>query len=207
MNHFEKALEKHLGVDNLRAIQGVQIGIAGAGGLGSNCAVHLVRSGFKQLVLVDYDQVDYTNLNRQFYFLNQVGAPKVHALKENLIKINPDIEISAIIRKLDASNIKETFKNCHVVVEAFDNAACKRMIVETFMQSNKLLVAASGIAGWGQSDDIKVRKIRENFYLVGDMVSAVGEDCPPVSPRVNVVAAKQADVVLNYVLNKGVKEC
>ncbi|MTI81594.1 MAG: sulfur carrier protein ThiS adenylyltransferase ThiF [Firmicutes bacterium] len=201
MSKFREALKNCFGEERLHQIESVKVGIAGAGGLGSNIAQCLVRSGFTQMVLVDFDKVDYTNLNRQFYFLKQVGEPKVEALKKNLQQINPDVSISAVKEKLDESNIKEVFADCQVVVEAFDNARCKRILVESFVNSKKLIVSASGIAGWGNSDVIKVRRIKENFYIVGDMVSEVAENCPPVSPRVNVVAAKQADVVLNWVLN------
>ncbi|MBM7855436.1 sulfur carrier protein ThiS adenylyltransferase [Desulfohalotomaculum tongense] len=200
MSSFKEALNKYLGPENLKKIQSVKVGIAGAGGLGSNCAQHLVRSGFSNFVLADFDVVDYSNLNRQFYFSNQVGQLKVLALEANLKQINPGIDVIAVAEKLDQSSIKQVFADCHVVVEAFDDASCKRMLVEAFIYTDKLLVAASGIAGWGKSDDIKVRRVKDNFYIVGDMVSAVREDCPPMSPRVNIVAAKQADVVLSWVL-------
>ncbi|MCD5407641.1 MAG: sulfur carrier protein ThiS adenylyltransferase ThiF [Desulfotomaculum sp.] len=202
MNYFEKALEKQIGAKNLHQIQKTKIGLAGNGGLGSNCAQFLVRSGFKQLVLVDFDIIDYSNLNRQFYFIHQVGQFKVQALKENLQQINPDVAITTVKDKLNQQNMVQIFADCDVVVEALDEVVCKRLITEVFMNSEKLLVAASGIAGWGQSDDIEVRKIKDNFYLVGDLVSGVQKNCPPVAPRVNVVAAKQADVVLSYILNK-----
>ena len=65
----------------------MRIGIAGAGGLGSNVAVNLVRTGVKKLKIVDFDVVDESNLNRQFYFMDQVGRPKVEALRENLLRI------------------------------------------------------------------------------------------------------------------------
>ncbi|WP_051688033.1 sulfur carrier protein ThiS adenylyltransferase ThiF [Desulfofalx alkaliphila] len=200
MNQFEQALEHYMGKENLQKIQQVTVGIAGAGGLGSNCAQYLVRSGFKNLVLVDYDRVEDTNLNRQFFFLHQVGRPKVKALEENLLKINPHLNIVAMVERLTPDNMGQIFQPCQVVVEAFDDPVCKRQMVEIFMHSDKLLVAASGLAGWGNSDDIKVRRVKANFYLVGDQVSAVSETKPPVAPRVNIVAAKQADVVLDYVL-------
>ena len=59
MNEFEKALVSYIGEEKLRKIQSVKIGIAGAGGLGSNCAFNLVRSGFNKLLIVDYDRVEY----------------------------------------------------------------------------------------------------------------------------------------------------
>ena len=54
-----------------------RVGIAGAGGLGSNCAAHLVRAGMKKLVIADFDVVNESNLNRQFFFRNQLGQKKV----------------------------------------------------------------------------------------------------------------------------------
>lgn len=200
-NPFDQALESYLGAENLRKIKPIKVGVAGAGGLGSNCAHYLVRSGFRHLVLADFDRVDYSNLSRQFYFPNQVGRPKVEALKDNLECINPAVVIEAVCEKLNPQSMERVFKDCRVVVEAFDNPLCKRELIEVFARSGKLLVAASGIAGWGGSDDIKVRRITGNFYLVGDMVSEVGKDCPPLSPRVNIVAAKQANVVLSCILD------
>lgn len=202
-NSFNKALKECLGEENWRKVQQVKVGIAGAGGLGSNCAQHLVRCGFKQLVLADFDRVDYSNLNRQFFFQEQVNLLKVNALKSNLQQINPAAQIEAVPEKLTKNNMMKVFDRCQVVIEALDNAQCKRELVEVFINTGKLLVTASGIAGWGKSDDIRVRRVRDNFYIIGDMVSEVGKNCPPVSPRVNIAAAKQADVVLSWVLDGG----
>ncbi|MBI5589682.1 MAG: sulfur carrier protein ThiS adenylyltransferase ThiF [Deltaproteobacteria bacterium] len=200
MNPFESGLAFHIGKEALELLQSVRIGIAGAGGLGSNCAANLVRSGFKQFVIVDFDNVEYSNLNRQFFFWAQSGKPKVEMLRENLMAINPDLDLSMHSRKIDSANMNDFFSECQAIVEAFDNPECKKMIVERYMNSEKLLVAASGISGWGQSDRIKTRRIRENFFIVGDMVSEASRECPPMSPAVNIAAAKQADVVLSYYL-------
>ncbi|OHD07059.1 MAG: thiamine biosynthesis protein ThiF [Spirochaetes bacterium GWC1_27_15] len=201
MNDFEKALLNYFTEQELQKIQSVKIGIAGAGGLGSNCAFNLTRSGFKQFVICDFDVVEYKNLNRQFFFLDQVGIAKVLALKTNLSRINPDVEIIAKQVKLDYDNIEEIFSNCDIIVEAFDKANYKKMIAETFLPTNKILVSASGLAGIGNSDDIKTKKIRKNFYLIGDQKSAVSDKLPPCSPRVNIAAAKEADVILDLVIN------
>ncbi|NLZ48779.1 MAG: sulfur carrier protein ThiS adenylyltransferase ThiF [Clostridiales bacterium] len=203
MNEFEKALVSYIGEEKLRKIQSVKIGIAGAGGLGSNCAFNLVRSGFNKLLIVDYDRVEYSNLNRQFFFYKQVGKYKVEVLKENLLLINPDLKIQTYNLKIEENNIKHIFRDCDIIVEAFDKAVYKKMLVESYINSGKLLVAASGLAGWGNSDEIKVHQIKENFYVIGDLTSEVGKESPPISPRVNIAAAKQADVILNYVIERG----
>ena len=77
----------------------MKIGIAGAGGLGSNVAVHLVRSGISSLKICDFDVIENSNLNRQFYFKDQIGQNKVNALFENLKRINPSLNLQIIQRK------------------------------------------------------------------------------------------------------------
>ena len=200
MNEFEKALAESLGQENLARIQSVKVGIAGAGGLGSNCAMFLVRCGFKRFRLCDFDVVENSNLNRQFFFAAQVGCKKVEALKENLLLINSDLEIETLSERIEQKTAKDLFADCDAVVEALDLAESKKMLVEATMISGKLLVAASGLAGWGRIDDIKVHRVKDNFYLVGDLVTEVGPGCPALAPGVNVAAAKQADVVLSYFL-------
>lgn len=200
MNEFEQALANYMSVENLQKVQSKKIGIAGAGGLGSNCAFNLVRSGFKKFVIVDFDILEYSNLNRQFYFIDQIGRPKVEMLEVNLKRINPAIEIEIFQNRLEADNLDHYFSACDVIVEAFDTVACKKMIVSHFLNSSKLLVSGSGLAGWGRSDDITITKIRETFYMIGDLNTGVQQGIPPISPRVNIAAAKMADIILSHAI-------
>ena len=200
MNSFEQALRRYLSPEQLDRIRSIKVGIAGVGGLGSNCAAALVRTGFRHIKIIDFDAVDHSNLNRQFYFIEQTGSPKVDALKQNLNQINPAANIETAQIKLESHNAAELFADCDVVVEAFDRPEYKKLIVETYLNSGKLLVAASGLAGWGDSDRIKVHRVKENFYLIGDQVTGIGPDTPPLAPCVLIAAAKQADVVLSYAL-------
>ena len=185
---------------DLEKIRKIRVGIAGAGGLGSNCTVHLVRTGFTQFTVADFDRVEASNLNRQFYFQDQVGHKKTDMLKENLLRINPALDVRTLDIKLDEKNIGDVFEDCHIIVEALDKAEDKAMVSRVFMKSVKLLVSVSGIGGWGDSDRIKTTKIKENFFMVGDMVSEVGEAMPPTSAIVAIAAAKQADIILRYVI-------
>jgi thiamine-phosphate pyrophosphorylase len=200
MNDFEAVLGGQLGATRLQRLQQVKVGIAGAGGLGSNCAVCLVRSGFRQLVLADHDVVEVSNLNRQFYFGDQIGLAKVEALRANLLRINPDLDLTVKMTKITPANLDECFGDCQAVVEALDQAETKRLLLEHFWQAGKLIVAASGIAGWDDADQLATRQIKPHLYLVGDQKTAVGEDQPPLAPRVTVAAAKEANVILKWVL-------
>ena len=85
------------------------VGIAGVGGLGSAIAVALARSGVGRLILADFDIVEPSNLNRQQYFVDQLGLPKVDALKANLRRINPCVQAAAFFGRLDADNLPQVF--------------------------------------------------------------------------------------------------
>ena len=200
MNLLEAALEGYFGKENLKKIRHVKVGIAGLGGLGSNCAMYLVRCGFRDFTLCDFDKVEAKNLNRQFYFMSQLGVLKTEALKANLAQINPGLKLKLITEKLTEDNIGKVFFDCDVVVEAFDNAACKQMIASEYAWSGKFFVSASGLAGWGRADEIVTRKVHKDFFLIGDIKTEVSAKFPPCSPHVAVAAAKQADSILAWVL-------
>ena len=199
MNEFYQNLIKKLGEKNFEKIQNAQIGLAGLGGLGSNCALNLVRIGFRCFIMVDFDVIDHSNLDRQFYFLDQVGQKKTSALEKNLRRINPDLDIKAINVKIYKDNVEEIFKSCHVVAECFDRAEQKSMLVSELLRLNKFVVSASGLGGCGSSDDIRVHRMKKGLIVIGDLESDICSK-PAISPRVNVAAAKQADVILEYIL-------
>ena len=174
-------------------LESVRIGIAGVGGLGSNCAMHLVRSGVKHITIVDFDVVNESNLNRQFFFRDQIGQKKVEAIKANLLRIEPDA-------RLDASSAREVFADCGIVVEAFDAVDAKVMLVSAFASSGKKLVTASGLAGWGRSNAIRLRKMGSSIVAIGDGETSVGDGAAPVSPRVGIAAAMEANAVVSLLL-------
>ena len=201
MNEFYKNLINKLGEGNFKKIQDARVGLAGLGGLGSNCALNLVRVGFKKFIMVDFDAIDYSNLDRQFYFLDQIGKDKTRALEANLRRINPDLEIKAIKTKIGKDNVGEIFGDCEVVAECFDKAEYKSMLIAELLRLGKFTVSASGLGGIGSSDEIRVHRVKKNLIIIGDLESDISSK-PAISPRVNIAAAKQADTILEYVLGK-----
>ena len=193
------AANTYLTPEERAALESVRVGIAGAGGLGSNCAMHLVRSGVKHITIADFDIVNESNLNRQFFFHDQIGQKKVEAIKANLLRIEPDADIRAVDMRLDASSAREIFADCGIVVEAFDAVDAKVMLVSAFASSGKKLVTASGLAGWGRSNAMKVRKMG-NIVAIGDGETSVGDGAAPVSPRVGIAAAMEANAVVSLLL-------
>jgi len=198
---FHEHLIEKIGREGFERIRRIRVGIAGAGGLGSNCATHLVRVGFRSLKLVDFDVVETGNLDRQFYFADQVGMYKVEALRRNLLRITPHLDLEIEVEKKEKTTVRTLFSQCAVVAECLDRAEDKSMLVSELLSLKKFVVAVSGLGGYGSSDAIRVHSVKENLVLIGDLQSDVAFR-PALSPRVAIVAAKQADVILEHVLSR-----
>ena len=179
--------------------------ILGLGGLGSNVAILLARSGIGYLKLVDFDIVEASNLNRQQYRISHIGMKKTEAIRTIIKEINPFVEVKTLDIKVDRENILSVVGDVEIVVEAFDVAETKAKamaIEELLINGDKKLVSASGMAGLGSANEIITRKIRDNFYLVGDNYSDYEEYSGIMSTRVMICAAHQANVVLRLILGE-----
>lgn len=171
----------------------MMIGIAGAGGIGSNVARHLAQAGVPGLLLVDFDVVETANLDRQFYFTDQAGQPKVACLKQNLLKIFPKMDIQTLTHCIKPGDSARIFKNCRLVVEGFDNRTTKKLLMEELSPTGIPVVSASGIAGT-DIKNIQTRKIG-NCHIVGDFSTDVAA-APLFAPKIAMIAAMMADIVL-----------
>jgi sulfur carrier protein ThiS adenylyltransferase len=180
------------------------VGIAGAGGLGSSVAVALARIGVGRLIIADFDVVEPSNLNRQQYFIDQIGMAKVMALADNLGRINPYVTVEPHQVTLDHRNIPAVFAPCTVIIEAFDRADMKAMLVETVLAHlpAAAIVAASGLAGHGANNEIVTRRVSRRLFLVGDSLSEARPGCGLMAPRVGIAAHHQANQALRIILGE-----
>jgi sulfur carrier protein ThiS adenylyltransferase len=180
------------------------VGVAGLGGLGSAVAVALARLGVGRLVLADFDVVEPSNLNRQQYFVDQIGMPKSEALRENLSRINPYVRVESSQVMLTPRNVAEVFAEVTVMVEAFDRPDQKAMLMENFAAAypDRALVMASGLAGHGPGSAIGVRRLGACIYVVGDLETAARPGCGLMAPRVGIAAHVQANLVLRLLLGE-----
>ncbi|WP_294908274.1 sulfur carrier protein ThiS adenylyltransferase ThiF [uncultured Ruminococcus sp.] len=195
MRHTQEVLEK---------LKNTRVAVAGLGGLGSNIALMLARAGVGTLHLIDFDEVDLSNLNRQQYFICHLGLYKTDAIKDEISRINPYINVITDCVKVTDDNIDSLFKDDNVICEAFDNPDCKAMLVNRILETRKdaYIVAASGMAGTEKSNTIITRKITDRFYLCGDETSGAVKGNGLMSPRVTICAAHQANAILRIVLGK-----
>lgn len=183
-----------------------RVAICGLGGLGSRVAELLTRAGVGYLRLIDFDRLEATNLNRQWYFMEQLGRYKAEALADNLRRITPYAELDVHTVRITEDNLASLLADVDVIVEAFDNATCKAMLVngvrEQFPRCH--LVAASGMAGFASSNAMRVRRLSENFYLCGDGRSAADAGDGLYGARVNICSAQEALVVLQLLAGESV---
>lgn len=200
MKKFRKMLLNYFSLSQLKKIIDNKILIIGCGGLGSNIANILIRCGFEKIVLADFDIINFKDLNRQVFFQNQIGKEKTSELKKNLLLINKDAKIKIINGRIDEYKLEKIIRDekIDIVVEAVDDEKTKKIIFEKSLFLNKKVVCASGLAGWGDCENIKIKR-GKNFAVIGDFKKSI-KKYKPLAPKVSAVAAIQADEVLRMVL-------
>src|SRR5574344_580422 len=184
-------------------VKNSKVAIAGLGGLGSNIAVMLARIGVGELLLIDFDIVEPSNLNRQSYYIKHLGMNKTDALKEQLKEINPFIKIITKNIKIDESNLKELFASWDIVCEAFYKADQKAMLINGILQNfpDKKIVSGSGMAGYDSSNKIVTKKALKNLFICGDLEAEAKVGMGLMAPRVTICAAHQANMILRLILD------
>ncbi len=183
-------------------VKKASVGIMGLGGLGSPVAVALARVGVGHLLLADFDVVEPSNLNRQQYFVDQIGEKKTQALKHNLGRINPYLRIETVNVVLTEESIPALFSGVDVLAECFDGAEMKAAALRCALGplKGKCFVGASGMAGFADSNMICTRKIRDRVYLVGDGETEARPGQGLMAPRVGIAAHHQANQILRLLL-------
>lgn len=196
-----QALHKGLSQQQSSLLQAAQVAIFGLGGLGSNVAMWLARLGVGCLLLYDFDRVELSNLNRQYYFVEDVGEYKAVALLKHLRAVNPYGDYQSRVVRLTQDNLAELVDTAPIICEALDKPETKALLVNGVLESfpDKFLVAASGLAGFGSSDSMQVRQITPHFYLCGDGSSSF-LDLPLCGARVGLCAAQEALTIARIIL-------
>lgn len=201
---LQDALIKRHGQKVYDQLKNGRVAICGLGGLGSNVAISLVRAGVWHIHIIDYDVVDITNLNRQQYTVEHIGTLKTKALAEQLLEINPYLDLKITNTKISEENISELFTDENIICEAFDVPESKAMLTEQILMKHKdkVLVGASGLAGYNSSNTIVTKKITKNFYLCGDGTSDIDSFGGLMAPRAMLCAAHQANMIIRLLIGE-----
>ena len=198
---LDRAFDERFPVSIKEKLQKASVAIAGLGGLGSNIAVSLARSGVGHLFLVDFDVVDVTNLNRQMYLIPHLGMPKTQALREILRQINPWLYVQTRQVKVTPENIRDLFEGWPIVCEAFDRPDQKAMLTGALLSQcpDTIVVSGNGMAGLGDANNIRTRQMFRRLYVCGDGETESAPGSGLMAPRVAVCAGHQANKVLQLI--------
>ena len=125
-------------------------------------------------------------------------------MRETLKEVNPYVRVITHHTVIRPRNLKRIFANAEIIVEAFDRADQKAMLINAISKAmpDKYIVAASGLAGYGDSDAIKTTKFSSKIFIVGDQRSSAGPGIGLMAPRVGVAAHHQANTVLRLILGE-----
>ena len=185
-----------------KQIKAASVAILGLGGLGSAVAGSMAKIGIGKMLLSDYDVVEPSNLNRQHYFVDQIGMLKTEALRVNLLRMNPSVSLELVEKQLTEPDLPDLFKEVDVLIECFDDPVMKAAALRSVMSEmkNVAYVGSSGIAGFADNNTIVTRTIRPGIYLVGDEVSEAKPGQGLMAPRVGIAAHHQANQALRIIL-------
>lgn len=165
MNMFER-VEKFIGRDNLVKIQSKTVAVVGLGGVGGYAIEALVRSGIQRLILVDYDRVDISNLNRQI-IANQatINCYKTDAIEKRVLDINPVCEVIKLNLKLDVDTIDRLF--CYsfdYLIDACDTIVVKEALIRRCLEKEITIISSMGTGNKIDPTKLEIADIRKTSY-------------------------------------------
>lgn len=201
---LDRAFDERFPAKIKEKLAGASVAVAGLGGLGSNIAVNLARSGVGHLLLIDFDDVDVTNLNRQMYMIPHLGMPKTEAMRDILSQINPWLDVRTRQVKITAENARDLLADWPIVCEAFDRPDQKAMLVGTLLAQcpECVIVSGNGMAGFGDANLIRTQQKLRRLYVCGDGTTESAPGAGLMAPRVAVCAGHQANKVLQLILEE-----
>src|SRR5947209_890735 len=136
-----------IGVEGQQKLLDAKVLLLGAGGLGSPTALYLAAAGVGTLGIVDDDEVDLSNLQRQvIHNSDRIGMPKVDSAEESIHALNPDVEVVKYPVRIDASNIVEIIEGYDVIVDGVDNFPTRYLLNDASVRLKIPVVSASLLA-------------------------------------------------------------
>jgi len=162
---FEREI-KLIGTDNFKKIKTKTVAVIGIGGVGGYAVESLVRAGIQNIIIVDYDIVDITNLNRQIIALQEnIGEKKVLVTKKRINDINPDCNVTIIDKKLDEYNTKELFNyKIDYIIDACDTVKVKEQLILECVKRNIKQISCMGTGNKLNPELLQITDIRKTSY-------------------------------------------
>ena len=209
-----------LGEDNFNKLQDKVIAVFGLGGVGGTALEALARTGFQHFIIIDFDKVDASNLNRQILYTSKdIGRDKVEAAKERLLAINPDIDVKAFKGKAQEFDFNQKLD---FVVDAIDDVEGKLYILQKCKENNISTIMSLGMANRFNPEQVCVMKLNQTSndplakkirYLVKhngidikDVMVVISEELPQKNREklysTMMVPSSAGLTIAKYILNR-----
>ena len=209
LRYSRHILLDEIGIEGQEKLLAASALVIGAGGLGSPAAMYLASAGVGRIVLVDDDEVDLTNLQRQILHTTaRVGQPKAESGREALLQINPEIEVVALRERADDARLAQLVRQATVVLDCSDNFATRHAVNRACVAHKVPLVSGAVIRFDGQISVFDTRRADAPCYSClfpqdGKFEDAACSTMGVFAPLVGVIGAMQAAEALKLVMGVG----
>lgn len=218
---------KLIGIENFKKIQSKTVMVIGVGGVGGYAVEGLVRGGISNIIIVDYDKIDITNLNRQIISLqDNIGQQKIDVIKNRITAINPDCKVTIINQKVDDDNIERLFEQkIDYIVDACDTVKVKEKLIILAIAKKIKLISSMGTGNKTNPELLTITEIRKTSYdklakkirkfvidnKIKEKVMVVSSTEPPKKVTnaigtISYVPAVAGMLCASYVINDIIKE-
>ena len=197
MGSYLDRTKKMLGEDKINSLKNKRVLVAGLGGVGGTALEALARSGINNFVIVDFDSVDESNLNRQILYLyDDIGLEKVGVAKKRMLDINPNLNIEVLSMKIDAESISNFPKDIDFIVDAIDYIPGK-LAIYNFAIKNKIpFISSLGMGNRIDPTQVMITKLNQTE---GDpLARKIRYECKSEGidlTKINVVFSKESPLI------------
>jgi adenylyltransferase/sulfurtransferase len=208
LRYSRQILLPQVGIEGQQKLLAARVLIIGVGGLGSPVAMYLAASGVGQLVLVDHDKVELSNLQRQIVHTTEhLGLSKVTSAQHMLAALNPEVQVTAIAAQLDPEALVEQVQAADAVVDCSDNFATRFALNRVCVANKTPLISGAAIRLEGQVAVFRPERADNPCYrcLYKDM-DELGESCSQtgvLAPLVGIIGSIQATEAIKVLLDIG----
>ncbi|MES9970457.1 MAG: molybdopterin-synthase adenylyltransferase MoeB [Candidatus Thiodiazotropha sp.] len=196
-----------IGIEGQEILLGSRILIVGLGGLGSPAAMYLAAAGVGTLVLLDFDRVDLTNLQRQIvHTTSRIGELKVESARETLLDINPQCQVETIAEKLQQGALHQQIEQADLVLDGSDNFATRFAINKACYETGTPLVSGAAIRMEGQISVFTGEPGGPCYHCLYPDEGAMDETCSAngvLAPLVGIIGSMQATEAIKQLTGAG----
>lgn len=208
LRYSRQIMLPQVGTEGQERLLKANILIVGMGGLGAPAAIYLAAAGAGHLTLVDFDEVDLSNLQRQIVHTTaDIGRPKVESAKDSLLNLNPEIRITTINKRLSVTEMESEISKVDLVLDCSDNFTTRFAVNDACVKHNTPLVSGAAIRMEGQISVF--RPDQENspcyrcLYKGGDELDETCTQTGVLAPLVGIIGSMQALEAMKIIMRIG----